>query len=256
MPPATKKAFPKIASRTNGAAHKSRVLSHPSWLDMIKECIIAHPEDARNGVSRPMIKKFVEGKYRIALDNAAANHLNRAISSGNEKGTLYLPKGLSGKIKLAPKARIDTKKEDAKPVLKKSVSIKAAVTKVSAAKKVPVVIPFATKKARGPTKAKTATVKRSPSKAATSEKPGKKITATTAKTAAAKKPRTTTKKTTIAKGAAKKVITGEAKNLKKKRKSATAARTGATAPSSKVKPALKVKSALKTATTKKSAAKA
>ncbi|KAG5639622.1 hypothetical protein H0H81_010824 [Sphagnurus paluster] len=194
--------------------------------------------------------QFVEGKYRIALDNAAANHLNRAISSGNEKGTLYLPKGLSGKIKLAPKARIDTKKENAKPVLKKS----AAVTKVSAAKKVPVVIPFATKKARGPTKAKTATVKRSPSKAATSEKPGKKITATTAKTASAKKPRTTTKKTTVAKGAAKKVITGEAKNLKK-RKSATAARTGATAPSSKVKPALKVKSALKTAATK-SAAKA
>ena len=31
------------------------------------------------------------------------SHLNRAISNGSEDGTFALPKGSSGKVKLAPK---------------------------------------------------------------------------------------------------------------------------------------------------------
>ncbi|KIK21364.1 hypothetical protein PISMIDRAFT_681277, partial [Pisolithus microcarpus 441] len=34
--------------------------THPSWIDMIKECITANTEDSRHGVSRPHIKKYVE----------------------------------------------------------------------------------------------------------------------------------------------------------------------------------------------------
>lgn len=44
---------------------------------------------------------------------SAANlyQLNRAITTGAEKGTFLLPKGPSDKIKLAPKARADAAKE-------------------------------------------------------------------------------------------------------------------------------------------------
>ena len=37
--------------------------------------------------------------------------LNRAIASGTEGGLFLLPKGPSGKVKLAPKAKADASKE-------------------------------------------------------------------------------------------------------------------------------------------------
>ncbi|KAF5387105.1 hypothetical protein D9615_001869 [Tricholomella constricta] len=267
MPITAKKANTKAAVKANGAAHKSRVSPHPPWVDMIKECIIAHPGDARAGVSRPMIKKFVEDKYRIALDHAAAGQLNRAITSGSEKGTFLLPKGPSGKVKLAPKARLDAAKENTKPVSKKPASTKAAATKVPATKaKVALAKPIAARKvsiARSPTKAKAATAaktKRATAKPTIATKPARKTTTTTAKTAAAKRPSATPKKATTAKkGVAKKAVTGEAKKPARKPKSAATTKARAAAPSSKAKlatkakPASKAKPTSRTATAKKQA---
>jgi hypothetical protein len=70
----------------------------------------------------------VESKYRIEVNATASSQLNRAITTGSEKGTFLLPKGMeiqpiciswtrytlsgpSGKVKLAPKARADATKE-------------------------------------------------------------------------------------------------------------------------------------------------
>ncbi|KAG6886017.1 hypothetical protein C0993_006133 [Termitomyces sp. T159_Od127] len=111
MPTSGKKNTTKASHKNNSSANKSRVSTHPSWMDMIKECIIAHPDESRSGVSRPTIKKFVESTYHVAVDHAAASQLNRAITSGSEKGTFVLPKGPSGKVKLAPQARTDAAKE-------------------------------------------------------------------------------------------------------------------------------------------------
>ncbi|KIY51048.1 hypothetical protein FISHEDRAFT_71342 [Fistulina hepatica ATCC 64428] len=121
------------ATSSSKAAAKSTAkipATHPSWVDMIKECIAAHPDEARTGVSRPTIKKFVESKYDIDLSAAAASQLNRAIAAGSEKGTFVLPKGLSGKVKLAPKThKAEDAKENATPTTRKTVAKKSFVTK-------------------------------------------------------------------------------------------------------------------------------
>jgi len=71
---------------------------------MIKECISSHPDDSRYGVSRPQIKKFVEETYKLEIGNAQVTQLSKAIAVGAEKGIFSLPKGPSGRVKLAPKA--------------------------------------------------------------------------------------------------------------------------------------------------------
>jgi len=125
----------KSTTRANGVA------THPTWLDMIKECIVHNPGDARVGVSRPMIKKFVENKYHIDLNPLTASQLNRAINSGSEKGIFLLPKGPSGKVKLAPKSRSDTAKENtiphSKKPVRKTVTTKAKATATKAPTKKP-----------------------------------------------------------------------------------------------------------------------
>ncbi|KAE9406360.1 hypothetical protein BT96DRAFT_810826 [Gymnopus androsaceus JB14] len=98
-------------SKAKTTSGKSHAASHPSWIDMIKECIASHPDDARTGVSRPAIKKFVESKYKIDVNASTNSQLNRAITSGSEKKIFVLPKGPSGKVKLAPKVSHDAAKE-------------------------------------------------------------------------------------------------------------------------------------------------
>lgn len=127
MAPAKKVATSKAPKK---ASSKSTTSSHPPWTDMIKECIAANPEDARHGVSRPQIKKFVEEKYKVAIGNAQITQLSKAIALGAEKNVFYLPKGLSGRVKLPPKTPkvVDDAKEN-KPTSKTS---KAATTKTVA----------------------------------------------------------------------------------------------------------------------------
>jgi hypothetical protein len=92
----TMSAATKKSASTKPAAKKSAsksAPSHPSWVDMIKECIVDNPEDSRTGVSRPQIKKYVEAKYKLEIGAAQNTQLAKAISTGAEKGTFVLPKG-------------------------------------------------------------------------------------------------------------------------------------------------------------------
>ncbi|KAH9854060.1 hypothetical protein C2E23DRAFT_80286 [Lenzites betulinus] len=100
---------PKIAAPAKKAKAAKPVQddkTHPSWKDMIKECIVAHKDEARSGVSRSTIKKFVSEKYGLDATSAVnVSHLNRAITNGAEEAIFALPKGPSGKVKLAPKPK-------------------------------------------------------------------------------------------------------------------------------------------------------
>ncbi|KXN93277.1 1,4-alpha-glucan branching enzyme GlgB, partial [Leucoagaricus sp. SymC.cos] len=171
------------------------------------ECIIAHPDDARSGVSRPQIKKFVETKYNVEFNTAAISQLSRAITRGAGKEVFLLPKGPSGRVKLTPKARAAetaaAKENKPTPQPKTAVAPKKTVTS-----KKPATIKTATKSS-------TAKASSSKPKTAVKAKPASKLAATkkstqTKKASAAKpKPKAsaTTKKTTTAskRGSAKKV---------------------------------------------------
>ncbi|KAG1826805.1 uncharacterized protein BJ212DRAFT_1258159 [Suillus subaureus] len=102
---AKKTATKKPASKKAPAKVAPKVASHPSWKDIIKACITAHKEDARSGVSRATIKKFAEEKYRLEVSGTNLYQLNRAITSGVTAEIFALPKGPSGKVKLAPKKK-------------------------------------------------------------------------------------------------------------------------------------------------------
>jgi hypothetical protein len=208
---------------------------------MIKECIVDNPADARIGVSRPTIKKFVENKYHIDLNPLTASHLNRAITSGSVKGIFLLPKGPSGKVKLAPKTPSDTAKENTMPASKR-LSSKATARKSVAR---------GTARTTPRLKALTTTtkVKRVKPVTTTAKKPSalkkvlvKKLAVATKKSPVPKKSPSTKKKTTARRSAAKKALTGEAKKRASnpKSKSTTAARIN---PASKVKAKLVSKTA-------------
>ncbi|KAF8610223.1 hypothetical protein BDV93DRAFT_10646 [Ceratobasidium sp. AG-I] len=95
---------------------------HPSFIDMIVECIVAHPDEARAGVSRPMIKKFLEETYKIDITPSHITNINRAIARGAETQVFTLPKGPSGKVKLAPKKAAETKENQAPVAVKKTTA--------------------------------------------------------------------------------------------------------------------------------------
>ncbi|EPQ58404.1 hypothetical protein GLOTRDRAFT_137127 [Gloeophyllum trabeum ATCC 11539] len=175
------------------------------------ECIAAHPEDARAGVSRPQIKSFVEEQYKLEIGNAQNTQLSKAIATGVDKGDFVLPKGPSGRVKLAPKTKTDTsatkENKPAKPAAKSAAKSSAKPAAKSTAKAAP--------------------AKKPAPKAATAK-------TTTAKTTTAKKPATTTKSTTTTKSAATKSAAA---------KSATTKRTAAKSAPAKSAPATKAKAA-------------
>jgi len=176
-------------SKKPAAASKGHHATHPSWVDMIKECITAHPEDARGGVSRPTIKKFVETKHHVAMNATAASQLNRAIAHGAEKGIFVLPKGPSGKVKLAAQ-HSDAAKENAKPAAKK---LPTSRSKPGTAKK-----PTTVKKSttvKKPLKAKTTSIATTATKPKTAKATSTKSTPAAKKyTSSAKKAKSTTTK--------------------------------------------------------------
>jgi histone H1/5 len=49
--------------------------------------------------------QYAEEKYQLDLSGTNIYQLNRAIATGVEGGIFVLPKGPSGKVKLAPKAK-------------------------------------------------------------------------------------------------------------------------------------------------------
>ncbi|KAI9456264.1 hypothetical protein BJY52DRAFT_1224323 [Lactarius psammicola] len=212
----TSKAPKKAAARS--------APTHPSWTDMIKECITAHPDDARHGVSRPQIKKFapiscnylisqtqtyfrfVEEKYKLEIGNAQITQLSRAIAVGAEKNVFSLPKGPSGRVKLAPKApKVADDAKENKPALKtKTATTKAApklATKPGSKTKAVTSKSTTTKSSSG---RKVPSSKTSPPKAASSAKTVKKHVPT------AKPPKTSGRtSTTRADSALKKTYAGK-----------------------------------------------
>ncbi|KAF8061526.1 hypothetical protein FPV67DRAFT_283769 [Lyophyllum atratum] len=100
------KTAPKSKTTTTKSTKaKPATSSHPSWKDIVAECIADNKEDARQGVSRSTIKKYAEDKYHLEPTAGNTYQLNRAITTGAESGIFALPKGPSGKIKLAPKTK-------------------------------------------------------------------------------------------------------------------------------------------------------
>jgi len=154
---------------TKSAAVKGKT-AHPSFQDMIKECIAAHPEDSRAGVSRPTIKKYMADKYKLDMSaKANLNNLANAIKKGSETNVFSLPKGIGGRVKAVKKtpAHPAAGKENAPPS-KTAVKPKAAAT--TAAKPV----------AKKP-------VAKSAAKPAAKAAPAKKAAPAAKKTTAAKK---------------------------------------------------------------------
>ncbi|CAD6568075.1 MAG: hypothetical protein TREMPRED_004252 [Tremellales sp. Tagirdzhanova-0007] len=151
--------------------------SHPTFLSMIQECIKANPTEARQGVSRPTIKKFLADKYKLDMSSAAnSNNLANAIKRGMDKGDLNLPKGIGGRVKMPAKTAA-TGKENAPP----KTAAKPATEKPSAAKTT-----SASAKKTAPAKKAAAPAKKAASKPATKPTAAKSAK-TVAKKPAAKK---------------------------------------------------------------------
>ncbi|KAJ7808937.1 hypothetical protein B0H14DRAFT_2868242 [Mycena olivaceomarginata] len=104
-------ACPKVR-----ATNKPTVTAHPSWREIIKECIATSDAPTRQGVSRHAIKKFAADKYKLNTP-ADLSHLKRAIIVGVDGGFFRAAEGgPSGCVKLASKVRTKSNlKENSKP---------------------------------------------------------------------------------------------------------------------------------------------
>ncbi|KAJ9107823.1 hypothetical protein QFC19_002729 [Naganishia cerealis] len=163
--------------KTASSALKAKA-AHPSFQEMIKECVQSSTEDSRHGVSRPQIKKFLADKFKVDMSSQSnTTHLNKAIAKGAESGIFELPKGIGGRVKLVKKVKASTNNKESEPLQNAPPAKKAPV----AAKK-PVAAKEAPKKA-APTKA-------APKKAAAKPAAAPKKAAPAKKTAAASKPKT------------------------------------------------------------------
>ena len=202
------KAKSAVATAPAKKLTSSRKPSSMTYEDMIIEAIISYGEEGRAGLGRPTLKKVILAKHpdtgKLPL-SSFSTHLNSAIVRGKDKGVFLLPKGVSGKVKLAAKA-------------KHAAGTSAAPKKITAAKKA-APASSSTKKTKSSTSkaasAKKTAIKKAPAKTTTKKTPVKKASAktTTAKKTPAKKApakkapakkAATTKKTTTKSSASKK----------------------------------------------------
>ncbi|KAJ7098097.1 hypothetical protein B0H15DRAFT_824087 [Mycena belliarum] len=170
-------------STTKKVATSKATPAHPTWKDIIKECIATSDAPKRQGVSRSAIKKFAEDKYKLSTP-ANISQLNRAIVSGVEAGIFIQPKGPSGCVKLAPSVKRDVSKENSEPASNSNPKSGAKVAMQSkpptkAAKTTAAKAPVLAKKSAKP-KEKTAVLQVG-KKAAPSKAERSKTTATTSK---------------------------------------------------------------------------
>ena len=188
------KAKSAVAKAPAKKSTSTRKPSSMTYEDMIIEAIISYGEEGRAGLGRPTLKKVILAKHpdtgKLPL-SSFSTHLNSAIVRGKDKGVFLLPKGVSGKVKLAAKA-------------KHAAGTSAAPKKITAAKKA-APASSSTKKTKSSTSraasAKKTAIKKAPAKTTTAKKtPAKKAPA---KKAPAKKA-ATTKKTTTKSSASKK----------------------------------------------------
>ncbi|KAI0035953.1 hypothetical protein K488DRAFT_76293 [Vararia minispora EC-137] len=208
----TKKA---VAPKKTAKAAAAIPAEHPPFKDIIKECIVDSKD--RTGVSRSTIKKYAEEKYKLDLTGTRLSQLNKAIVRGVDDGIFVLPKGPSGKVKLAPKTKPATETKEvnaldthiclqliscknAKPAASKKTET-ATTKKATTAKK-----SAAVTKAKKPVTTATA-AKKPAAKAPGTKKPlaaVKKATTAPKKVAATKRTATTTRKASSAKSDTKK----------------------------------------------------
>lgn len=55
--------------------------------------------------------RFIEESYGLEMNKQTLSNISKAIVTGSEKGKFVLPKGTSGKVKLAPKPKPSESKE-------------------------------------------------------------------------------------------------------------------------------------------------
>lgn len=118
---------------------------------MIKEAVLAHPTEARNGIGRATIKKYIQSHHPETAKGPEASfnsRVNAAITRGAEKKVFLLPKGPSGKVKLAPKVKAEKKPATTAAVTKKPAAAKKPVAKKAAVKKPAAKKPVAKKVSR------------------------------------------------------------------------------------------------------------
>jgi len=82
---------------------------HPSWKDIIIECIALHTED---GVSRQTLKKFAHDKYKLEPTGSNVHNLNQALSHGVQDNPFMFPKGPNGRVKLGTKGNLGHAKNE------------------------------------------------------------------------------------------------------------------------------------------------
>lgn len=135
---------PKAASSAAPKA-KAAPSDHASYQDMIIDAIINLKE--RNGSSRIQLKKYLKANNKInASDSMFDSLFNRALKAGVAKEVFIMPKGSSGTVKLAPKAKkapadkpkkaaTEKKTTEKKPAVKKAAPKKATATKEPKEKK-------------------------------------------------------------------------------------------------------------------------
>lgn len=217
---------PGAKSAREATVSKSHHTTHPPWIDMITECITTTPDGTRHGVSRPTIKKFVDSKYHLEMNPLVSSQLNRAIHHGADKGTFVLPKGPSGKVKLAPRQHIEAAKENAKPASKRSTAAKEShVIPIKAATKT------AVKKTSRAAKPAATTAPAAPPKSRIEKK--YHSTAKKARTIGSSTRRTVGRKAATARVTAKKTATGRSTPSKTGKRGATSSKRTTRAAASK-----------------------
>ncbi|KAI8447849.1 hypothetical protein BY996DRAFT_6420486 [Phakopsora pachyrhizi] len=162
----------KVTAPKKPSATKSSGDNKPSFEEMIKDAIVNDKENVRLGVSRPAIKKYLAIRYKVIETPSNNVRLNKAIQKGAEKGVFFLPKGASGKVKLAkvaavPKPTSAKKLVSAKKPASKLLK-KATTSKTGAVKKV-------SKKVSATGTVKKASVKKAPTAASKKISTAKKV---------------------------------------------------------------------------------
>jgi hypothetical protein len=80
----------------------------------IKKCV-AFLSSAENNYTHVLRCRYIQDKYKIETSNSVSNYISQAISRGVDIGELVLPKGTSGKVKLAPREQTEKEKEVWRP---------------------------------------------------------------------------------------------------------------------------------------------
>ncbi|GAA5835444.1 hypothetical protein JCM3766R1_004788 [Sporobolomyces carnicolor] len=121
---------PRAAAAIAKSSNKVK-RAHPSYQDMILQAI---EEDGDKGLaSRQVIKKYLLHRYGLNDTHQFDVQVSAAIRRGRDNGTFLLPKGFSGKIKVATPAS-QQHKENAAPNAKKGPRASKRVSAVTSKK--------------------------------------------------------------------------------------------------------------------------